>query len=112
MIPDSAYFDAGLIPPGYGVRARTRQERQAFDKHERRSARILARKEPLPAHRVAQWEDWEIFIFLRVAKELDIAYGNPAWWAVQCERNRREMLAAWRRKHDYRSTLHPWKGRK
>jgi len=112
MITDSEYFAAGLIPPGYGLRARTRQERRAFDRHEKRSARLLRRGEKLHAYKVAEWEDWELYLFMRVAKELNIAWGNACWWAVKQECSRREHMAAWGRRHDFRSTSSPWKGKK
>lgn len=101
MIDDYYLAQAGLIPPGFRLRARSREERQEFTAHREWTIRALDGEEEIPSSRVMTgWVDWELHITERVMHEEDCwHYGMPdeaglLFNRVRQEIGRRTTLAA------------------
>lgn len=111
MISDDDYTRAGLLPPGFVLKARTREAKREYSEWEDECVAYIDDGVAIPGDDLVEWVDWQINIFLRVCKEERIAWGNPVWWSVKQEETRREKLAAFKLEHDYISQGHPYPGK-
>ena len=92
---DDDYSRAGLLPPGFVLRARTRDERQEYSEWRQECDEHLSSGELWLDAELVTWVDWQFRIFSQAAKKHGVAHGNPVWWQVRREENRRMVLAAW-----------------
>ena len=100
-ITDDDLSEAGLLPPGYVLRSRTREERQAFTAHKKWTIDVLDGKEEVPsAATLVDWYDWELYLSKKVMIEEDCwHFGMPdeiglLFKRLRNEEDRRRLLAA------------------
>jgi hypothetical protein len=101
VIADYYLSEAGLLPPGYVLRSRSREERQIFTAHKKWTIDVLDGKEEVPsANTMTGWLDWELYLSKKVMIEEDCwHFGMPdeiglLFKRLRDEENRRRVLAA------------------
>lgn len=105
------YSRAGLLPPGFILRARDRDTKREYAEWADECVNYLDDGVAIPVDDLVQWVDWQIAIFFREAKDAGQLWGDPVWWSVKQEASRREQLAAFKLEHDYVSSGHPYRGK-
>lgn len=110
VITDDDYSIAGLCPPGFVLRARTRETKKEYAEWADECVAYLDAGEPVPQTELVRWVDWQFVIFNNEATDAGQLWGDPVWWSVRREMQRREMLAAYGGIHDYISAGNPRPG--
>jgi hypothetical protein len=110
-ISDDDYTRAGLLPPGFVLRAKTREAKREYAAWADECVCYLDDGVAIPQDDLVEWVDWQIAIFFREATDAGQLWGDPVWWSVRKEASRREHLAAYGATHDYVSGGHPYPGK-
>jgi hypothetical protein len=76
-LDDDRIAEAGLIPAGFKLRARSMDERQEFTEHTKRVLAILDERDDVPTpYEIQSWVDWELYIAKRtMQREAQWAWG-------------------------------------
>ena len=101
QIDDYYLSEAGLLPPGYVLRSRSREERRIFTAHKQWTIDVLDGKEEVPStNAMSAWLDWELYLSKKVMQEEDCWHFGMQdeigllFTRLRSEENRRRLMAA------------------